>query len=339
MIRFGLVNLGSVEESIMNYRRFGRTGWVVSEIGYGMWGMGGWTGSQDTESIESLQRSVELGCNFFDTAWAYGQGHSERLLGQLLHQNPGVILYSATKIPPKNSRWPSRREFSLEDCYPPEHIDAYVHRSLQNLGVDHLDLIQLHTWEDGWLEDDRWVWKMDDLKRQGKIGAVGISLNRWEPWNGVKAVRSGWIDAVQVIYNIFDQNPEDDLFPACREMDVAVIARVPFDEGTLTGNLTRESKWPQGDWRNSYFVPENLEASLERAERLKPLIPPEMSMPEMALRFILNNPDVSTIIPGMRKLRHVESNLAASQAGPLPEALHAALRPHRWDRSPTKWSQ
>ena len=323
----------------MNYRRFGRTGWKVSEIGYGMWGMGGWSGSEDVESNDSLQRSVDLGCNFFDTAWAYGQGHSERLLGQLLRQNPGATLYIATKIPPKNSKWPSRREFSLDDCYPPEHIEDYVHRSLQNLGTDRLDLIQFHTWEDGWLEDERWVRKMDDLRRQGKIGSVGISLNRWEPWNGVKAVRSGWIDAVQVIYNIFDQNPEDELFPACRKMDVAVLARVPFDEGTLTGTLTLDSKWPEGDWRNSYFVRENLEASVAHAERLKPLIPPGMSMPEMALRFILNNPDVSTIIPGMRKLHHVESNLAASQAGPLPEALHAALRAHRWDRVPTKWSQ
>jgi len=323
----------------MNYRRFGRTGWMVSEIGYGMWGMGGWSGSDDIESIDSLQRSVDLGCNFFDTAWAYGQGHSERLLGQLLRQNPGATIYIATKIPPKNSKWPSRREFSLDDCYPPEHIEDYVHRSLQNLDTDRLDLIQFHTWEDGWLEDERWVRKMDDLRCQGKIGSVGISLNRWEPWNGVKAVRSGWIDAVQVIYNIFDQNPEDELFPACREMGVAVLARVPFDEGTLTGTLTLDSKWPEGDWRNSYFVRENMEASVAHAERLKPLIPPGMSMPEMALRFILNNPDVSTIIPGMRKLRHVESNLAASQAGPLPEALRAALRAHRWDRVPTKWSQ
>jgi len=323
----------------MNYRHFGRSGWMVSEIGYGMWGMGGWTGSEDVESIESLQRSVELGCNFFDTAWAYGQGHSERLLGQLLRQNPGATLYTATKIPPKNSKWPSRREFSLEDCYPPKHIEDCVHRSLKNLGMDQLDLIQFHTWEDSWVEDDRWVNIMDDLRLQGKIAAVGISINRWEPWNGVKAVRSGWIDTVQVIYNIFDQNPEDELFPACREMNVAVIARVPFDEGTLTGTLSVDSRWPEGDWRNSYFVHENLQASVTHAERLKPLIPSGMSMPEMALRFILNNPDVSTIIPGMRKLHHVESNLAASQAGPLPEALHTALRSHRWDRSPTKWSQ
>jgi aryl-alcohol dehydrogenase-like predicted oxidoreductase len=171
------------------------------------------------------------------------------------------------------------------------------------------------------------------------VRAVGLSLNRWEPANGIRAVRTGLIDAVQVIYNIFDQNPEDELFPACREKDVAVIARVPFDEGSLTGTLTLDSKWPKSDWRSTYFVPENLKASVERADALKPLLCDGMTMPEMALRFILNNPDVHTTIPGMRKRKNVESNLAASDKGPLPADLHAQLRPHRWVRTPTKWSQ
>ena len=323
----------------MNFRRFGRTDWNVSEIGYGMWGMGGWTGSEDDQSLRSLQKAVDLGCNFFDTAWAYGDGHSEKLLNQIIHQNPEKKLYTATKIPPKNQKWPSRREFTLEDCYPPQHIEEYTQRSLENIGVDTIDLIQFHTWEDSWLDDIRWVKKVEELRRAGKIQAVGISINRWEPWNGVKAVRSGLIDAVQVIYNIFDQNPEDELFPACQEMGVAVIARVPFDEGTLTGNLTLESKWPEGDWRNSYFVPENLKSSVEHGKRLKPVVPPDMTMPEMALRFILNNPVVSTIIPGMRKIEHVENNIATSDAGPLPKSLHATLKGHRWDRNPTEWSQ
>jgi len=323
----------------MNYRRFGRTNWMVSEVGYGMWGMGGWKESDDAESLASLQLAVDLGCNFFDTAWAYGNGHSEGLLGQIVRANPGKDLYTATKIPPKNFRWPSQRSFSLEDCFPPDHIEAYIHKSLKNAGLESLDLIQFHTWEDGWLADDRWAKKLDELRSQGLIGAVGISINRWEPWNGVAAARSGLIDAVQVIYNIFDQNPEDELFPACQEMDVAVIARVPFDEGTLTGQLTLQSKWPAGDWRNTYFVAENLKSSVEHAEALRPLIPPGMSMAEMALRFILNEPTVSVIIPGMRKERNVRANIAASDAGPLPEDLHQALRLHRWDRTPTEWSQ
>jgi aryl-alcohol dehydrogenase-like predicted oxidoreductase len=323
----------------MDCRRFGRTGWSVSEIGYGMWGMSGWTGSDDAESCASLQRAVDLGCNFFDTAWVYGAGHSEKLLGQILRTNPGKRLYVATKIPPKNLKWPGRREYTLEDSYPPDHIEQCVHRSLANLGVQTIDLIQFHTWEDGWVEDERWVRAMENLRRQGLIRAVGISLNRWEPWNGVRAVRAGFVDAVQVVYNIFDQNPEDELFPACREMDVAVIARVPFDEGSLTGMLTAASRWPEGDWRNIYFAPENLKASVARADALKLLLPDGMSLPEMALRFILNSRDVSTTIPGMRRGRHVDANLAASGRGPLPEALHRELRRHRWDRKPTQWSQ
>jgi aryl-alcohol dehydrogenase-like predicted oxidoreductase len=323
----------------MKYRRFGRTGWMVSEIGYGMWGMGGWKDSDDRESLASLQLAVDLGCNFFDTAWGYGAGHSEGLLGQIVRSNPGKKLYTATKIPPKNSIWPSRREFTLDDSFPPEHIEEYVHKSLKNAGLESFDLMQFHVWEDGWVEDERWAKKMDDLRRQGLFQAVGISINRWEPWNGVKAVRSGLIDAVQVIYNIFDQNPEDELFPACREKDVAVIARVPFDEGSLTGTLTLDSKWPEGDWRNTYFVPENLKSSLEHVERVKPMVPAGMSLPEMAMRFILNEPVVGTIIPGMRKKRNVEANIACSDAGPLPEALHHQLRSQRWVRTPTKWSQ
>ncbi len=324
----------------MNYRTFGRTGWQVSEIGYGMWGMGEWKDSDDAESAASLQRAVELGCNFFDTAWGYGRGHSERLLGDLVRANPGARLYTATKMPPKNFKWPSRREYTLEDCFPPKHIERFVHSSLKNAGLESFDLMQFHTWEDSWLQDDRWVHKMEEMKRQGLFQAIGISQNRWEPENGVEAVRSGLIDAVQVIYNIFDQNPEDELFPACRAMNVAVIARVPFDEGSLTGNLSKDSTWPEGDWRNSYFVPENLIPSVERADALKPIAASAgLSMPDMALRFILNEPTVSTIIPGMRKRRYVEANLATSDAGPLPAELHAQLRAHRWVRRPTSWSQ
>ena len=331
----------------MNYRRFGRMGWNVSEIGYGMWGMAGWTGSADMESLESLQRSVDLGCNFFDTAWAYGDGHSEQLLGKILRANKGNAaaggadkrLYVATKIPPKNRRWPSRREFSLDDCYPPDYIVEYVGKSLANIGVETLDLIQFHTWEDAWLDDERLAGAIENLRSSGKVRAVGISLNRWEPWNGIRAVRAGFVDAVQVIYNIFDQNPEDELFPASREKDVAIIARVPFDEGSLAGTLTLNSTWPKGDWRNTYFVAENLKSSVAHADALKPLLRDGMNMPEMALRFILNNKDVATVIPGMRKTRHVEANLAASAKGPLPAVLHAELRRHRWDRTPTAWSQ
>jgi aryl-alcohol dehydrogenase-like predicted oxidoreductase len=211
---------------------------------------------------------------------------------------------------------------------------------LQNLELDTLDLIQLHTWNDKWLEDSRIAPALEKLKSSGKARAVGLSLNRWQPWNGVQAVRAGIVDSVQVVYNIFDQNPEDELFPACREKNVAVIARVPFDEGSLTGTLTAASHWPVGDWRNGYFSGENLRETLQRVEALKKILPEGMTLAELALRFILSNPDVSTTIPGMRKTRNVETNLAVSERGTSPEyaaaylpaKLLAELRKHRWDR-------
>jgi len=323
----------------MKYRNLGKTNWQISEIGYGMWGMGSWTGSDDKESSLALQTAVNMGCNFFDTAWAYGRGKSEGLLGELIRANKGKKLFTATKIPPKNFQWPARREYTLDDCYPPDHIKKYVESSLKNSGLDSFDLMQFHTWEDLWLKDERGIRKMIDLKEQGLIHAIGISINRWEPWNGVKAVRSGLIDSIQVIYNIFDQNPEDELFPACREMNVGVIARVPFDEGSLTGTLTKTSKWPEGDWRNTYFVAENLIPTVERVNALKKLLPEGMIMPEMALRFILGEPAVSTIIPGMRKPEHVKLNLKTSDDGPLKPELMQELEKYRWDREPNEWSQ
>lgn len=300
--------------------------------------MASWTGSDDAESMASMRRAVELGCNFFDTAYAYGNGRSEALLGHLVREFPDRKIFTATKVPPKNLHWPALDEHSLDDSYPPDHIEEYLHKSLANAGLERFDLLQLHTWNDRWADDDRWANALDSLKRQGLIGACGISINRWEPWNGVRAVKSGAIDSVQVIYNIFDQNPEDDLFPACVEHDVAVIARVPFDEGTLTGTLTKETRFPEGDWRARYFGEENLNASVDRAEALRPLIPEGSTMPEMALRHILSNPAVSTIIPGMRRLSHVESNCDASEKGPLAADLLEELKAHRWVRKPAPWS-
>ena len=327
----------------MRYRRFGRLDWSVGEVGYGMWGIaggeGGWSGADDATGLAALHEAVEQGCNFFDTAWIYGRGHSEELLGQLLRAHPDRRLYVATKVPPKDRRWPSTRESRLADVFPADHIEEYVGRSLANLGVERIDLLQFHVWEDAWADDPRWQDTISRLRDRGLVDGVGISINRWEPWNILATLRTGLIDAVQVIYNIFDQAPEDELFAACAERDVAVIARVPFDEGTLTGTLTRESTWPEGDWRNSYFVPENLHASGARAEALTKILPDGMTLPELALRFILSNPHVDTVIPGMRSLGHVRANLATSDAGPLGADLLDRLREHRWDREPTEWSQ
>ncbi|ASV29330.1 aldo/keto reductase [Maribacter cobaltidurans] len=323
----------------MKYRRFGRTNWEVSEIGYGMWGMAGWKASDDEQSAKSLDLAVENGVNFFDTAWGYGEGHSEELLGDLVKRHPSKKLYTASKIPPKNFQWPAKPEYAFEDSYPVEHIMEYTHKTLKNLGLEQIDLMQFHTWDDNWSKREEWQRAVEDLKKEGKVAAMGISVNRWEPENGILALETGILDAVQVIYNIFDQAPEDKLFPLCEKLGIGVIARVPFDEGTLTGNLTKETTFPEGDWRGTYFVPENLNSSVDHADALRPLIPDGMTMAEMALRFILENKNVGTTIPGMRKQRNVLANTATSDGKSMSKELYSELKKHRWDRVPTSWSQ
>jgi len=320
----------------MRRRRFGRTGWQVSEVGYGMWGMGGWSGSDDSESRDSLHRAVEQGCTFFDTALAYGVGKSEALLGEVVRAHRDRELIVATKVPPKNLKWPGKAEYPVADTFPADHIHEFTGRSLTNLGLERIDLLQFHVWDDAWAADDGWKRAIEDLKRAGTIRAFGISVNRWQPENVLAAIDTGLVDAVQVVYNVFDQAPEDRLFPACRAHDVAVIARVPFDEGSLTGTLTRDTRFPEGDWRGTYFTPQNLDATLTRVERLQPLVPAGSTLPDLALRFILSCAEVSTVIPGMRKARHVDANLGASARGPLDASLVDALRAHRWDRVPNQ---
>lgn len=323
----------------MKYRKFGRTNLNVSEIGYGMWGLADWKGSDPSEVEKALDHAVELGCNFFDTAWAYGSGRSEQILAKLLKRHREKELICASKIPAKNFKWPARPEYKLKDCYPASHIIEYTEKSLKNLQTECIDLQQFHVWTDEWADQDEWKGVIERLKKEGKIRFMGISINRWEPDNALRTLQTNMIDAVQVIYNIFDQAPEDNLFPLCRKMNLGVIARVPFDEGTLTGTMTRNTKFEPGDWRATYFVPENLNASVEHADALKPLVPAGMSMPEMALRFILCNNDVHTIIPGMRSIRHVESNIGTSDGKTLEGSLRLKLKGHRWDRNPTSWSQ
>ncbi|MGH2581891.1 MAG: aldo/keto reductase [Anaerolineales bacterium] len=322
----------------MQYRSFGRSGLKVSEIGHGLWGKGDWPDADDQHSMQALQRSLELGCNFYDTAWAYGDGHSEKLLGRLIRENPGKEIFVATKVPPKNRKWPADANIPIEDTFPADHIIEYTKRSLENLGIERIDVQQLHVWDDSWAASPAWQDAARQLKEEGLIRLFGISVNRWEPWNGLKAIKTGAIDAVQVIYNIFDQAPEDELFPLCDEMGVGVIARVPLDEGGLSGKLTKDTKFPEDDWRARYFGPENLKQTVERAEVLKKLMPDGMTLPEMSMRFILSNPSVHTIIPGMRKLEHVGQNIATSHGKTLSDDLLEKLRAHRWDRKVAPWS-
>ena len=322
----------------MNYRKLGRTGFEVSDIAHGLWGMSGWTGSNDQESLGSLQLAVDLGCNFFDTAWAYGEGKSDALLGKTMACNSNKRLFAASKIPPANDRWPALPAYKYKDVFSAQHVFKYTDSIRNKLGVDSIDVLQFHVWDDSWTSEPEFRSTVEKLRRDGSIRYFGLSLNRWEPSNGIKAIRTGLVDVVQVIYNIFDQSPEDELFPVCQELNIGVIARVPFDEGSLAGKMTLETRFPKDDWRSLYFGPENLGKTIARVEKLKKIVPPGMTLPEMALRFILSHPAVSTTIAGMRKPGHVRQNVATSDAGPLDKALLAELKRHRWDRKPQRWS-
>lgn len=322
----------------MKYRKLGRTGFKVSDMAHGLWGMSGWSGSEDQQSLEALQIAVDNGCNFFDTAWAYGEGKSDALLGQIIARNKGKRLYAASKIPPMNDKWPALPSYKYQEVFPARHVFKYADLIRQKLGTDSIDVLQFHVWDDSWTNEKEFRDTVEKLKNDGVIRYFGLSLNRWEPANGINAIRSGLVDTVQVIYNIFDQSPEDELFPACEKFDIGVIARVPLDEGSLGGNITRDTKFPAGDWRGGYFNPENLNNTMDRVDELKKIVPSGMSLSQLALRFILSNPIVSTTIVGMRKPTHVKENLATSDAGPLDASLLQQLRKHRWDRKPAPWS-
>lgn len=322
----------------MNYRRFGRTDFQVSDIAHGLWGMSGWPDSDDRQSLEALQLAVDMGCNFFDTAWAYGEGKSDGLLGKILASNKGKRLYAASKVPPLNGRWPATPEFKYRDVFPAAHVMSYAQKIREKLGTESIDILQFHVWDDSWANQAEFRETIEKLKSEKLIRFFGLSLNRWQPNNGIAALRTGLVDAVQVIYNIFDQSPEDKLFPVCRELNVGVIVRVPLDEGSLGGKMTRETKFPSNDWRAKYFGPANLAQTLARVDELKKILPGGMTLAEMSLRFILSNPDVGTTIIGMRKLAHVKENIAVSDAGPLDKALLQKLKAHRWDRVPQGWS-
>ena len=322
----------------MKTRKLGRTGFDVSEVGYGMWGMSGWSGSDEEQSLQSLQLAADLGCTFFDSAWGYGEGQSDQYLGRTLAANTDKKLVAASKVPPLNRRWPASPSYSYADVFPQEHVLAYVEKIRGALQQDVIDVLQFHVWDDSWTEERDFRATVEKLKNSGIIRSFGLSLNRWEPANGIRAIRTGLVDVVQVIYNIFDQSPQDELFPLCEEMNVGVIARVPFDEGSLGGKFTHGTVFPEGDWRAHYFNPQNLSATVDRVERLKELLPAGMTLPELALRFILANSTVSTLIAGMRNPAHVKANIACSDGQTLSSSVLAELKGHRWDRKPAEWS-
>ena len=319
----------------MNYRTLGKTGFKVSEIGFGAWGIGGemWQGSDDAQSLAALKKALELGVSFFDTALAYGLGHSEQLVARVRGWTSGTAVI-ATKIPPKNRQWPARPGVPFRDAFPKAYIFESTERSLRNLRVESIDLQQFHVWSDEWVEADE-IWEaVRTLKAQGKVKAFGISVNDHQPESVLKALKTGMVDAIQVIYNIFDQSPETELLPFCQANGIGVIARVPFDEGGLTGRVKPDTVFPKGDWRNDYFKGERKQQLHDRIEKLKLLLGPEAkTLPELALRFILSNPAVSTVIPGMRSISNVETNSAVSDGRILSSKLLKELRKHKWVRN------
>jgi len=323
----------------MKCRKLGKTGMEVSEIGYGAWGIGGklWQGGADEESHRALRCAIELGINFIDTALVYGDGHSERLVGRAVREAKHRV-HVATKIPPKNRLWPARPGIGIENVFPEDYIVRSTEESLRNLKLDTVDLQQLHVWNPEWIARDEWKRAFEELKTAGKVRAVGVSINDHEPDSALELVRSGLIDAVQVIYNIFDQSPEKNLFPLAAEMNVAVLARVPFDEGSLTGKITEATVFDAKDFRASYFRGDRKKQVVEHVARLEEDLAAvglgrDGSLAETALRFAIAPAAVSTVIPGMRTVHNVERNVRVSGQEPLAPEVLQMLKRHAWERN------
>ena len=318
----------------MRYRQLGSTGLEVSEIGYGAWGIGGsqWGGADDDESVKALHRAIDLGLTFLDTALAYGDGRSERLVGRVVRERPETV-HVATKVPPKNGIWPASEGTPLEQVFPGDHVRDCAERSLRNLGMETVDLLQLHVWSDEWTGRGDLLETVDELRSSGRIRFFGISINDHQPANSLRLIETGAVDTVQVIYNVFDQSPEDELFGACRERGVGVIARVPLDEGGLTGRIGPDTEFGDDDFREHYFQGDRKREVQERVRAITgDLGIAEDELAETALRFVLSEPTVSTVIPGMRSIRNVERNVAVSDGRTLSPEQRERLRAHRWVR-------
>jgi aryl-alcohol dehydrogenase-like predicted oxidoreductase len=319
----------------MRYRKLGRTGFHVSEMGYGAWGIGGtqWLGGDDRESLLALRHAIELGLNFIDTALAYGDGHSEQLVGEVVRQIDHKI-YIASKVPPKNQMWPAQPGVGIDQVFPYDYVIASTERSLSNLGLETIDLQQLHVWNPEWIDRDEWKRAFEDIKRSGKAQAVGVSINDHQPDSALELINTGLVDTVQVIYNIFDQSPEKNLFPLAVERNIGVIARVPLDEGALTGKIDQFSQFAPTDFRAGYFKGDRKKQVAEHVAAIqRDLHITNGTMPEVALRFCLTPAAVTTVIPGMRSRANVDFNCSIPGKGPLPEKVIAILRNHTWSRN------
>ena len=319
----------------MNYRTLGKTGLQVSEIGYGAWGIGKgmWIGAEDDESVNALNKAVDLGLNFIDTALVYGDGHSEKLVGQVVRARSEKI-YVASKIPPKDYQWPAQRGVPVQEAFPADHVIASTEESLRNLGLETIDVQQFHVWSDEWVDRGDWLGAIQKLKKEGKIRFFGVSINDNQPENAIRLIETGEVDTVQVIHNIFEQAPEDRLYPACEKHQIGVIVRVPFDEGSLTGKITPDTKFDSSDFRNRYFSGGRKKVVYDRVQQIVSDLSVALDqMPEIALRYVLSHPAVSTVIPGMRSVRNVERNCAVGDGKGLTKEQVNKLKAHRWEHN------
>lgn len=321
----------------MHYRIFGKLGWRISEIGFGAWAIGGdmWGPQLDTESIKALHRAIDNGVNFIDTAQGYGKGHSEELIGKVLKERNEEI-YVATKVPPQEGTvWPPPEDQDVLISYPPGRITQRCEESLKRLKRDCIDLYQFHTWSTAFNTRTEWFEEMSKLKGQGKIRAIGVSVPDTTPDNVIGALALDKVDAVQVIFNIFEQYPQWNLFPVCQKLGIGVIVRVPFDEGALTGKYTLQTKFPEGDVRNYYFRGHNLRVVVQRVEEINEFLNkrhPEMTMAEYALRFTLSHPAVHTVIPGIRNIVQADQNTRCSDGQLLSVQERKELQNFYWPK-------
>lgn len=324
----------------MKTRPLGNTGYRVSEIGFGGWGIGGemWRGVDDSEGRNALREAVDQGITFFDTALAYGAGHSERVIGETLKDDirAGRVVI-ATKIPPLNRQWPGKASYKLGDVFPAKYIRSSTEQSLKNLRVEALPIQQLHVWNDAWLQDPDWKASFEQigrLKEEGQVLHWGISINDHAPETALRVLQDPIFETAQVIYNIYDRSPEKALFDLARKKPLGVIVRVPFDEGALTGQIKANTVFPAGDWRAEYFAGDRKAEAERRAQTLAGVLDDQVeTLPELALRFCLSSAEVSTVIPGMRRPAHVRQNAMASAKGSLPAGMLAKLKPHAWDKN------
>jgi aryl-alcohol dehydrogenase-like predicted oxidoreductase len=319
----------------MEKRKFAGTNEEITLLGFGCWGIGKsmWIGADDAESKKALSRAIDEGVNFFDTALVYGAGHSETLVGEA-EKESGKKIFIASKVPPKDKEWPALDNSNLKEVFPKDYIIKRTEQSLRNLKRDNIDLMQFHVWNDKWSDQDEWKEAVTKLKKEGKVKYWGISINDHQPENGIEAGKSGLIDSFQVIFNIFDQKPTERLFPFCKKNNISIIARVPFDEGALTGNISPNTDFPVGDFRNNYFRgTRKVEVKLRIDSIMNDVKTEVNSMAEAALRFVISFDAVTSVIPGMRKEKNLLANIASVKKGPLSAELLKELKTHKWNKN------